>query len=1234
MAFAGDVRFEVVRRIGAGGMGVVYEAVDRLRGSRVALKTLSDTAPNLLYHLKQEFRALSGMVHPNLVTIYELIATEANWLLTMEFVDGVDFLRYFRPRPVPASEATPTASTPTQTLAAASPAGPARNPEGAKVSALTENQYEPLRDALRQLTEGVRALHAAGLLHRDLKPSNVMITRERRVIILDFGMVIGLMPSPLAPGGSFGGTRNYMAPEQATTVLLTKAADWYAVGVMLYETLSGVLPRFEESGPGERRLIPPCELVAGIPSDLSRLCADLLLHDPAGRPDGPEILERLSGAAPPAHGSQPPVERGEVFLDRREMESLRAAFRRLEDGHPAEFYLHGRSGMGKSWLAAKFLEELSGRGAVILAGRCYERESVPYKALDSVVDSLSRYLAKLPRNDLAELLPRHTHALGQIFPVLNRVAAIAEAPLARVEFTDQHELRRRAWGALRDLLARLGDRQPLCIFIDDLQWGDGDSAALLRELLSPPDPPLLLFLGCYRTEYENTSPCLAGLLTREAAGQKIELGPLGYEDARAVAMALLGEDGPRAAAIARESGGNPYFLNELVRYALESGAGPRVTGPELRLEDMLWTRVRELPEAPRELLELLSVAGHAVAEALAARAAGMGGEAQQTIAMLRAKRLVRASGPAQPAEIEPFHDRLRETVAARLEGERLRELHGRLAAAIEQSDNPDPELLGMHYQGAGENGAAARYYYAAASQAERALAFGHAADLYRTALDLDPPAPTVLAAMRGRLGNALANAGRAFEAAQVYRDAAREALPEEADDLERRSAYQFSISGHVAEGHAAFARALGRIGMRLPRTPRQIMAAYLWTYLRLSLRGFGFRRREEGELTPMARNRADTTWAAGTGLALIDVPNGAYFTCRALLVALQCGDLNRIARALMWEGVTTHALGNARRGRALMELCRKVVADTGSPYARAILQFGEGVVAFSLDFCKAGPLLEEAERHLSEECTGVTWELSNARLFQLYTMMYRGQYRELAVRSATLLAEASARGDLYTAVIIGCDVQPLVRLTAGDPAGAARAIEEWLRQWTAPGFFQIHAMAAQQVAWVHLYRGDGASALESLEQHWPDLRANLYLRVPWWEASFLETRARSAVAAALHAADPGPLLKAAERDVERLDRTTRAFTETCAAAIRASLAALREDRPQAARWLERTVETAEEAGMECHAAAARRLLGRIAGQEQAAAEADAWMERQGIADRDAMTRMICPGFREVASKQV
>ncbi len=262
---------------------------------------------------------------------------------------------------------------------------------------------------------GLVALHDAHKVHRDIKPSNVLVTDDGQVKILDFGLVTEASDPRDRRGELLVGTVDYMAPEQAVGSAVGAAADWYSVGVMLYEALTGQLPiqgtMAEVLAQKSALDPPPASTLASVPDDLDRLCADLLRLDPAARPDGAEILRRLSVSEiedrPRAQAA---------FVGRaREIEALQAAFAAMRADARVVVLLHGESGVGKSAIVQHVATAWRGDSAVVLSGRCYERESVPYKAVDGVIDELARHLGKLPTSAVAGLA-RSRGLIGQVFP--------------------------------------------------------------------------------------------------------------------------------------------------------------------------------------------------------------------------------------------------------------------------------------------------------------------------------------------------------------------------------------------------------------------------------------------------------------------------------------------------------------------------------------------------------------------------------------------------------------------------------------------------------------------------------------------------------------------------------------------------------------------------------------------------------------------------------------------------
>src|SRR6478736_826237 len=246
--FSGTPRFELRRRLGAGAFGVVYEALDRERNSLVALKTLRRTGEEALYRLKQEFRSLADIAHPNLVSLYELFSDGEQWFFTMELVEGRSFHEAVcagdGKSPI-SSDVTvgndDSAAGNTQTLEGVPDLSPELPVPAIRRRRLTSHfDLALLRSALAQTVAGIEFLHAAGKLHRDIKSSNVLVTPSQRVVLLDFGLVTELDVSDEEDRSlALAGTPAYMSPEQGSGRPLSEASDWYSVGVMLYEALTG-----------------------------------------------------------------------------------------------------------------------------------------------------------------------------------------------------------------------------------------------------------------------------------------------------------------------------------------------------------------------------------------------------------------------------------------------------------------------------------------------------------------------------------------------------------------------------------------------------------------------------------------------------------------------------------------------------------------------------------------------------------------------------------------------------------------------------------------------------------------------------------------------------------------------------------------------------------------------------------------------------------------------------------
>jgi hypothetical protein len=1244
------VRYEVLRSLGQGGMGVVYEVIDRERGAKVALKTAQYLDADALYRFKAEFRALADVAHPGLVSLYELVTEGSRPFFTMELVQGKTFLQWTCGLAVSSTADTELHASTTRAIVHAH--APEHDEAGApesgdsRVVAVHSCNFRRLRSAARQLAEAVLALHAAGKVHRDLKPSNVLVTPEGRVVVLDFGLAVDLEPKDASRVNDITGTAAYMSPEQAAGSEITPASDWYSLGVMLYEALTGRLPF---TGPllqvlqDKQRLEPPAPgSLADVPDDLAALCVDLLQRVPAARPSGPDVLRRLAGPAHEASAGAAGTRNSEVpFVGRDQpMQQLRDAFRKVRSEREAVLvHVHGSSGMGKSALLARFTEELvEAEEAVVLTGRCYERETVPFKAVDSLVDAITRYLRKLPDYVVEALLPTGILALARVFPVLSRVRPVAQFPRLGPEIPDPQELRRRAFAAFRDFVRRLASRADVVLMLDDLQWGDSDSAVLLAELLRTPDPPPVLVVLSYRTEEADSSALLTALraTVRDVEQVNVEVAPLALADAQRLATILLAgaatRESQRPQRIAQESQGSPYFVDELVRF---SRAGGGLDDVSLRLDDALYARISRLPDDAAALLRTVAVAGGIVPEEIATRAASLSGDAaRKAPAQLRTDHLLRSmrSGTA----FDTFHDRVRETVIAHLDAETLRRAHERLATTFLEAGNADPEVLTLHFGAAGDEAREAEWALAAARKAEAALAFGRAVELYRRILALGVMADQRLPLLTA-LGEALTNAGRWGEAAELRLALAEEVEPVRALQLRTVAAEQLLCSGRFDRGATALADVLRAVRVYVPRSPFAALLAVLCVRVVLLVRGLRYHLRQ-AELPPQEAVRIDTLLSAGHGFAMTDHVLGTYFNARALIRTLRSGAPERLLRALASE-TAFHATAGAKTEKktaALLLRLRTLTEAVDTPLARALTTGVSGHCFYLVqnDFALAKPLFLESHRMLGEQCVGQFWFQALMRTFAFRAMMYLGDREELAGHVAGAFQEMEQIGDLFGLTMLRAGPIAWLRLAADQPNLADEEVAKVAEQLPRKRFIlqtYWHALAAVQLA---LYRGQGEAAFEEMERTWRPLHRSLLPRVSTVRIEASEIRGRAALAAAGGAADRERerRLRLVEAIAGRLRRAATAWATGHAALLHAGACALRS-RPVEARRLAHEAESAFSAGsMKLHSAASRWLGGACAGGDEGArmvAGARDAMTAVGVQRPEYFAAMLAPALRFV-----
>jgi eukaryotic-like serine/threonine-protein kinase len=249
----GDVlggRYEILQLLGEGGMGAVYKAADRELDTFVALKVIRPelaSDPSILARFKQELLLAHQVTHRNVIRIYDLGEAEGVKFITMEFIEGKDLRSLIRER---------KKFTPEQAV-----------------------------DVIQQVCQALQAAHSVNVIHRDLKPQNIMQDGAGRILVMDFGLARTVAGEGMTQTGALVGTMEYMSPEQALGKDLDQRSDLFALGLILYEMLTGKTPYQAESALAslikrtQERAKPVSDIDDRIPGALSGIVSKCLERD-------------------------------------------------------------------------------------------------------------------------------------------------------------------------------------------------------------------------------------------------------------------------------------------------------------------------------------------------------------------------------------------------------------------------------------------------------------------------------------------------------------------------------------------------------------------------------------------------------------------------------------------------------------------------------------------------------------------------------------------------------------------------------------------------------------------------------------------------------------------------------------------------------------------------------------------------------------------------------------------
>jgi tetratricopeptide (TPR) repeat protein len=848
-------RYRLEQELGRGGMGIVFRATDAQLARQVALKVLPAAASHgARERLIREARAAAALNHPAIVSVYDSGEHHALPFFVMELVEGSNL-----------KDAPPTELT------------------------------DIVRVAL-SICDALEHAHAHGVVHRDLKPENILLAgraEPRAVKLADLGVASHAREAHrITDSGAIVGTVSYMAPEQALGEPVDGRADLYALGVVLYELVTGRLP-FTGARPLEvvsqhvhAPVVPPRVLRPSLPAALDAAIVKLLAKQPGQRyADAREaraaLAASLSGARPAAEAEATAalalldaLSRGKLVGRAAELAEARELWRRAREGSGHFLLVSGEPGAGKTRLARELLIQAALDGALVMAGACYEYEAAtPYLPF-------AEAFRKLVRDEKDDGKLRAL--LGDAAPRISKLAPDVESRLG--PFPERHELapheeRMLFVDAVASSLRRAAAARGVLFYVDDLHWADASSLWLLGHLLRALPGERVLFAASYREmELDRAHPLSAALVdwNRERLTTRIALKRFGPAQTQEQLAALLRD--PVSAdfsdAVHRETEGNPFFVEEVLKALIEQGSVRRESG-RWRRDDVsslaipqsvkaaIGHRLDRVSPECAEVLRAAAVLGKTFEFRELLAIAGDKGEDALLDAVDEAVRL-QLLLPGQDESFAFTHDKIREVLYEELNPIRRRRLHRRTAEGLErlgEKRGVPAEKLAHHFIEAGEHEQGLAWAKQAGSEALRLFAYDEAIAAY----------------------------GRALECAQIL------SLSDEQRGLEESIARTCMISGNLVAALSHFERAL--------------------------------------ELTrePIARARLQSQ-AAGSLVAVGD-PRGLDYVRRALEVLDPGTHPVETASAMMIEARFHHLGGHHRRAAELLERAAKLAAppEDGTP---------------------------------------------------------------------------------------------------------------------------------------------------------------------------------------------------------------------------------------------------------------------------------------------------------------
>src|SRR3954470_20026902 len=708
----------------------VYRVFDVANQHDEAIKILRHelSEPQQLLRFKTEFSTLASLEHESIVKVLEYGLLHDRFpYFTMEYFAGKKISEYFDGHSWPA-----------------------------------------LYDVILQIASALHHIHHLGIIHLDLKPSNILVDERGHAKIMDFGVAV---ESRQVLDRQIRGSLHYMPPEVLKQDRVDSRADLYALGMTLYETVTGALPGYGKPSIEVIRMHldedvrPPSSINPRVPPELEQIIMKLLEKDPRHRyPSAAALLDDVAAAAGKrADAGEMLVGRGELFAApligrKAEVAQLASLIDEAREGRGNGVIVAGAEGMGKSRIVRDATLRAQLEGARVFCGRCPINRKTIYAPFFEIFEQM--LMAVNPDADVS----------AEIRWLLRPLVLAAKGEDAAPAAGQKYRLFNRIVQAMQDMYGFLSasspegeaGASPLILVIDDVQWADPSTADLFSFLIGEARQNRLLVIGTLTIDSSTeaaTEPAahLAAweLRAREGNFPIIRVEALSEPLVREHLQSLLGEDDVSDDLVRWtlwESAGSPLIIRRVVDYLIAHGylhweangwvaemdriQGLRIPGGAASI---LMERVEALPPKHREVIEAAAVVGESsTIDLLTSVASPSQEEAYNALREVVALGLLDESNDGKIITFPQIH--LREAIYNGMTERRRTELHQRVADALE------PALLGgaahllgqvaFHYARATDKSKGVRYAVEAGDMAMRTIAHQGATDFYRSALEL------------------------------------------------------------------------------------------------------------------------------------------------------------------------------------------------------------------------------------------------------------------------------------------------------------------------------------------------------------------------------------------------------------------------------------------------------------------------------------------------------------------